>query len=162
MADDYLAIGKETLINQEAHLQWSTKTHLLQLCGVLCAAFLFLCAVCRVSCVVCRVSRVLCRGSCVACRVSCVACRALRPKLGGEAAAAESLTSLRRCWEASSEQLTSAKCIEDKHIKSCATPMYGRSVRAGCGNDCDVSLPDWLTVCCLAFSFLGKEASSHV
>ena len=121
MADDSLAIGKETLINQEARLQWSTKTHLLQLCGV-CCVLCAVCAVCCVSCVVCRVSRVL------------------RPKPGGEAAAAESLTSLRRCWETSSEQRTSAKCIGDKHIKSCATPKYGCSVRAGCGNDCDVSL----------------------
>ena len=80
MADDSLATGKETLINQEARLQWSTKMHLLQLCGVccvLCAVFCVLRAVrvCRVSCVVCRVSRVACfateawwRGS--SCRVA--------------------------------------------------------------------------------------------
>ena len=132
MADDSLAIGKETLINQEARLQWSTKTHLLQLCGVCCV----LCAVC---CVCVCVSCVVCRVSCVV-RVACRVSRVLRPKPGGEAAAAESLTSLRRCWETSSEQRTSAKCIVDKHIKSCPTTKYGCSVRAGCGNDCDVSL----------------------
>ena len=139
MADDSLAIGEETLINQEARHQWSTKTHLFQLCGVCCV----LCAVCCMSCVVCPVSCVACRVSCVACRVSRVACRVsrvLRPNHGGEAAPAESLTSLRRSWETSSEQRTLAKCIGDKNIKSCPTPKYGCSVRARCGNDCDVSL----------------------
>ena len=68
MADDSLAIGEETLINQEARHQLSTKTHLLQLCGVvLCAGVL--CFVCCVSCVVCR--GVACRVSRVACRVFC-------------------------------------------------------------------------------------------
>ena len=84
MADDSQAIGEETLINQEARHQWSTKTHLLMLrggCCVLCAVCCVLCAVCRVSCVVrvaCRVSRVACRVSRVACRVSRVACRVSR------------------------------------------------------------------------------------
>ena len=117
------------------------KTHLLMLRGGCCV----LCVVCCMSCVACRVS-VSCRVSRVACRVSRVACpvsrvlRVLRPKPGGEAAATASLTSLRRCWETSSEQRTLAKCIGDKNIKSCATPKYGCSVRAGFGNDCDVSL----------------------
>ena len=119
MADDSQAIGEETLINQEARHQWSTKNAPPPaLRRVLCAVCCVLCAVCRVSCVVCRVLR-------VACRVS----RVLPPKPGGEAAAAESLTSLRRCCETSSEQRTSAKCIVDKHIKSCPTTKYGCSVQ---------------------------------
>ena len=103
------------------------------------------CCVCvRVSCVCVscvRVSRVACRVSRVACRVSRVACRVsrvLRPKPGGDSSCrvadivAEMLGNIKRTTNLG--QMHRGQT----HKIMCDAEIWVQ--RAGCGNDCDVSL----------------------
>ena len=123
---------------------------------VLCAVFCVLsCVACRVSRVACRVSRVACRVSRVACRVSRVACRVSRVACRVWCVAAEAWWRGSSCRVADivAEMLGNIKRTTNlgqmhrgqTHKIMCDAEIWVQ--RAGCGDDCDVSLSVSLTVC---------------